>query len=117
MKCARLVLLCISLIFTCGCKVSEVDRDSIARIGNEGHLGHLYYTGSTSKFDYFVRKSFLRRSKTFRVVRGQVDLERKFQRSSEESDWVPFLIDLGKGWSGFKFGSPSDWLDEDSAKR
>jgi hypothetical protein len=104
----RLFLLSLGLVFLQGCTTtlkSKADLDRITQ-RNNGGLGNVFYTGT--KLDYshnvyhYITDTTRWPSRHYRISDEDYSFRHWMPKTSDESFWIPYLIDLGDNSKGFQ---------------
>ena len=95
MKSLRSLLL-LAPIFLIGCR-QTITVHEMEQINHERYKRHLstisqwWYQGSNEEFDYILFWGFS--TKKYKVRRGLLSLEARFEYSSQKDNWVPIHVD------------------------
>jgi hypothetical protein len=90
------------VLMLAGCKVTTIEQADMNRIQAEssahdpGLSRYAYpwmYVGSDQEFDYILHSGVIGDQDLYRIEKGKLKLERRFERTKEKSKWVPINQD------------------------
>jgi hypothetical protein len=115
LRVGTLGLVC-ATVFIQGC-VSPLTRKSDLDTLTQRHgLGHVYYIGTNAGFHYFASNYLYERTKYYRLPEAEYSFQNPFPKTSDKSQWIPFLYNLNDNTQGFR-GEPKESLQATNSAR
>lgn len=108
-----LALLCAAM-FMQGCVSPLKSKSDLDTLTQRHGLGHVYYIGTKDGFHYFASKFFLERTRYYRLPESQYSFQNPFPKTSDESKWIPFMVNFNQNTQGFR-GEPKEPLQSTNA--
>ncbi|MFZ2633917.1 MAG: hypothetical protein WA081_11145 [Desulfosalsimonadaceae bacterium] len=93
----RTIIMLFLVLEIAGCKVAtitladmkKIETESFARDpGLSRYAYPWYYVGSDNEFDYVLHSGVIGDRDLYRVRRGELSLEKRFERTKDESLWI-----------------------------
>ena len=85
-----------------GCASPLKTKSDLDTLTDRRGLGHVYYIGTKDGFHYFASTYFLERTKYYRLPESGYSFQHPFLKTSDESKWIPFMVNLNQNTQGFR---------------